>query len=209
MRASVIAAAFLAACAQAVQVTSPAKGQVIDLSLGFKVTFETVSTDPTSAHLFLVNMAGGSTPYSQDLGEIDLTKGSYFVTVDDVPPQKGYQFNIQSVEEYNTGILAQSQQFEVKAGSKSPKPSSYEETSASATASASVSSITVVSSSAYPTATSDAVASGTSTLATVISTSAPAASSTSVVEAGAPAGKVVAGGSLLALAVAGLIAVVA
>ncbi|KAK4215525.1 hypothetical protein QBC37DRAFT_124025 [Rhypophila decipiens] len=209
MRSSVIAAAFLAACAQAIKVTSPTKDQVVDLSAGFKVTFDTVSTDPTSAHLFLVNMAGGGTPFSKDLGEVDLTK-PFVVTEEDVPAQKGYQFNVQSVETHNSGILAQSQQFEVKPAEKKPVKSTTVTTD-STTASAATG-VTVVSSA---TGTASADVSGSSTLATVTgsgsaASSKPTATSTSSVsEAAAPTGKAVAGGSVLALAVAGLVAVMA
>ncbi|KAM7190900.1 hypothetical protein V8F33_009211 [Rhypophila sp. PSN 637] len=207
MRSSVIAAAFLAACAQAIKVTSPTKDQVVDLSAGFKVTFDTVSTDPSSAHLFLVNMAGGGTPFSKDLGEVDLTK-PFVVTEEDVPAQKGYQFNVQSVETHNSGILAQSEQFEVKPAEKKPVKSTTVKTDS--TTSPSATGVTAVSST---TGTASADVSGSSTLATVTSSgsasSKPTATSTSVSEAAAPTGKAVAGGSVLALAVAGLVAVIA
>lgn len=211
MRSSVIAAAFLAACAQAIKVTSPAKDQVVDLSAGVKVTFDLVSSDPTTAHLFLVNMAGGGEPFSKDLGEIDLTK-PFVVTEKDVPAQKGYQFNVQSVSKDNTGILAQSQQFEVKEGTKQSVKSTASSGDASTTSGASTAAPSASSTaSTYPT---DADVSGTSTFATVTSTgssasSKPTASSTSVSEAAAPTGKAVAGGSIVALAVAGLVAVIA
>lgn len=212
MRSSVIAAAFLAACAQAIKVTSPAKDQVVDLSAGVKVTFDLVSSDPTSAHLFLVNMAGGGEPFSKDLGEIDLTK-PFVVTEEDVPAQKGYQFNVQSVSKDNTGILAQSQQFEVKEGSKQSVKSTASSEDASSTITTKASSAASSASSTASTYT-DADVTGTSTLATVTSTRAsasskPTGSSTSVSVAAAPTGKAVAGGSIVALAVAGLVAVVA
>lgn len=105
----------LALSASAIKLTSPTKDQTIDLSQPFTVTWETVASDPASAHLFLVNMASGNTPYSKDLGEIDLSKGSATVSVTDVPEDKGFQFNMQSVQKENMGILAQSEQFVVEA----------------------------------------------------------------------------------------------
>ncbi|KAM7185823.1 hypothetical protein V8F20_011651 [Naviculisporaceae sp. PSN 640] len=211
MRSSVIAAAFLAACAQAIKVTSPAKDQVVDLSAGFKVTFDLVSSDPTTAHLFLVNMAGGGEPFSKDLGEIDLTK-PFVVTEEDVPAQKGYQFNVQSVSKDNTGILAQSQQFEVEEGTKKSVESTATSKDATTTKASTTSAASTVSSTAS--ADADANVTGASTLATVTPTGSaasgkPTASSTSASEAAAPTGKAVAGGSILALAVAGLVAVMA
>lgn len=112
MLTSVFVTALLAACAQAVQITGVAKDQKIDLASGFTVTWSTVNSDPSTAHLFLVNMAGGHTPYSKDLGEVDLKKGSFNVK-ESVAADTGYQFNLQSVDPLNTGILAQSQQFQV------------------------------------------------------------------------------------------------
>ncbi|KAK3313351.1 hypothetical protein B0H66DRAFT_536622 [Apodospora peruviana] len=202
MRASVIAAAFFAACAQAIKVTTPTKNQEVDLSAGFKVTWDVVSSDPDSAHLYLVNMAGGHTPYSKDLGEVDLKKGSFVVTLDDVTPQEGYQFNIQSVNEDNMGILAQSQQFEVIKPKKTTTTSSSSSTESSAS-----STITVVSSSSVP-----ADASGSTTLSTTTTgtagTKASSTASSSTSQAAAPTGGAVQGGSLLALAV-GLVAIIA
>ncbi|KAK0646824.1 hypothetical protein B0T16DRAFT_391189 [Cercophora newfieldiana] len=114
MQSSVLAAVLLAACARAIEITSPAKNEVVDLAAGVEVKWTTVSSDPKSAHLFLVNMAGGHTPFSKDLGEIDLNKGSITVK-ESVEDDSTYQFNFQSLEQHNTGILAQSQQFEAKA----------------------------------------------------------------------------------------------
>ncbi|KAK5655294.1 hypothetical protein OQA88_5861 [Cercophora sp. LCS_1] len=108
----------LALTASAIKLTSPTKNQEVDLSQPFTVTWETVASDPKSAHLVLVNMASGHTPYTKDLGTVDLTKGSATVSVADVPADKGFQFNLQSVEENNTGILAQSQQFVVEESEK-------------------------------------------------------------------------------------------
>lgn len=214
MRTSVIATAFLAACAQAIKITSPPKGQTLDLSEGFKVTWDTVSSDPTSARIFIVNMAGGNTPFSKDLGEVDLTKGSFVVTEDDIPALDSYQFNIQSIAKENTGILAQSEQFEVKAAEKKASKSSSASEYA-ATSSPSKSSTNAVSSSADATASADSSSTATaaSTFATVSGTATATkksdanASSTSVVDSAAP--NVMANGSLLALAVAGLVAVMA
>jgi hypothetical protein len=204
-------AALLAACARAIEITNPTKGQVVDLSAGFKITWSTVSSDPASAHLFLVNMAGGHTPYSKDLGTVDLTKGSFTITESDVPSDTTYQFNIQSISTQNTGILAQSPQFEVKSSGKKTS------TTATTTKSDDESSTSVASESAATGSASVSVESGKSTLATSTTAAATAsgtgaaktsAAASASSKAAAPANKAIQGGSMLAL-VAGLAAVLA
>jgi len=211
MRSAIItAAALLAACVQAIKVTSPTKNQVVNLSEGAEVKWDTVSTDPAKAHLVLVNMAGGHTPFSQDLGEIDLSKGSYVVKLADVPADSGYQFNFQSFDPLNTGILAQSQQFTVEASDDEPSAS------ASASASASPTNSRTQSSTDAPTSSSSSWVSsytGTRTSTSSGSSSATAsatesASSSISTGAAAPTGRAVQGGSLLALAI-GIVAVIA
>ncbi|KAK3339744.1 hypothetical protein B0T25DRAFT_362430 [Lasiosphaeria hispida] len=203
MRYSVFSAiAMLAAAVRAIQVSAPTKDQVIDLSSGFEVTWATVSSDTSKAHLYLVNQAGGHTPFSKDLGEIDLSKGKFTVTLKGVPDDTGYQFNIQSVQALNTGILAQSPQFEVKtetktsssASSSASSTTSSESSAASSTLSTSTTG-TGAKTTAAPTGTGAAAGTKTSSTATVSQTGA------------APANRA-AGGSLLALAI-GLVAVIA
>jgi hypothetical protein len=206
MRSSIIsAAALLAACVSAIKITSPSKNDVVDLAAGVKVTWDTVSSDPKTAHLFLVNQAGGHTQYSKDLGEIDLSAGSQKVTVADVPNDTSYQFNVQSVTQLNTGILAQSEQFEVKADKASAQTTS--KTSASST----------TSTTDAPTGATDSVSSTLSSVFSSMTTVAPSPSganngtrpsTTSTSTAGAATGAAVQGGSLLALAI-GLVAIIA
>ncbi|KAK3374646.1 hypothetical protein B0H63DRAFT_254922 [Podospora didyma] len=212
MRSSIIsAAAFLTVCVSALKVTSPTKTDVVDLSGGVKVTWESVSSDPKTAHLFLVNQAGGHAQYSKDLGEIDISSGSQTVTVKDVPNDTAYQFNIQSVTQLNTGILAQSEQFEVKADKKSTTSTTK---SASSTASSGSESVTDAPSSSSDSSASSTVSSA-STLITLPPSSTGAsngtnsqATRTSSSSAGAATAMAVQGGSLLALAI-GLVAVIA
>ncbi|KAK1827002.1 hypothetical protein QBC39DRAFT_393986 [Podospora conica] len=202
MRSSIFAAALLAACAQAVQITGITKDQKIDLASGYTVTWSTVNSDPSTAHLFLVNMAGGGTPFSKDLGEIDLKKGSITVK-EPVAAESGYQFNIQSVDPLNTGILAQSQQFQVVKGDaaaddKTSKTSPAATTAAAATSSGSLSEATeeaAAQTTTFSTATATGSGSGASN-ATRTGTQAPASTG------GAASNKV---GVLAALA--GLLAV--
>jgi hypothetical protein len=206
-----IAAALLALAAplQAIKITSPAKNDVVDPAAGVTIKWTTVSTDPSRANLLLVNMASGHTPYSKDLGEIDLSKGSITVTQKDVPDDEAYQFNFESVEENNTGILAQSEQFEVKAGEKSTDEAST--SSASSTATTAKSAVT---SAATNSATGSSTASTASTLTTVSSSATGSATTTATrtassslsTGAAAPTGLAVQGVLALAVGVAAVLA---
>ncbi|KAK4108943.1 hypothetical protein N656DRAFT_783595 [Canariomyces notabilis] len=224
MRATILPTALLAACfqlASAITITSPSKGDVVDISSGATVSWSRVNTDPTSAHLFLVNMASGNTPFSKDLGEIDLSsQDSITVSEQGVPDGEGYQFNLQSIAAGNTGILAQSEQFEVKNGAGGDESSS----SATGTATTSMTSSAAAGETGTTlTTTTTGTATATTTFSTAVSSgatgtsggagngagasstgSAAASSST----AAAPAGMAVQGGSMLAL-VAGVLAVIA
>ncbi|EGO57288.1 hypothetical protein NEUTE1DRAFT_116761 [Neurospora tetrasperma FGSC 2508] len=211
--------ALFASSALAIQITSPKKNDVIDPSSGVEVTWSTVSTDPKSAHLVLVNMASGHTPYSKDLGAVDLTKGSVIISEKDVPNDSDFQFNFQSVDPLNQGILAQSEQFEVKNSDDDKKETTK---SAAATQTTAAATLVTASDSAAATATSGAASSddessssaavsvsGASTLATVTGSATVTASGTaSATHAPTAAAGKVESGSLLALAV-GLVAVLA
>jgi hypothetical protein len=98
----------------ALQITSPTKGQVVDLSKGaFVVRWNSVSSDPTTAHLLFVNEAGGRLPLSLDLGEVPIADGSFSFSGYVVPADTTYQFTLFSEVEFDEGILAQSPQFTV------------------------------------------------------------------------------------------------
>ena len=209
--------ALFASSALAIQITSPKKNDVVDPSAGVEVSWTTVSSDPESAHLLLVNMASGHTQYTKDLGTVDLTKGSIIISEDDVPNDSAYQFNFQSVATGNTGILAQSEQFEVEnsedADETTTKSASAKTTTAATLVTASNSASATGSASADSDSSSSAVSSvsGASTLATVTGSataSAPAASASSTDEPVTGAAGKVQSGSFLALAI-GLVAVLA
>ncbi|KAK4098921.1 hypothetical protein N658DRAFT_509176 [Parathielavia hyrcaniae] len=216
MHAQFLALLALAAPLYAISITSPSKNDVVDPAAGVTVEWTTVSSDPDTAHLFLVNMAAGNTPFSKDLGEVDLSAGSETVTVSGVPDGEGYQFNFQSVTTQNTGILAQSEQFEVEASADDESSSSRSSSSASATASTSETASASSTESAFATTTETAT-----TLSTVSSsatdsaaTGAETATTTDAAETStstggaAPTGMAVQAGSLFAL-VAGVAAVLA
>lgn len=113
--ATLLTTVLAATSVTAIQIVSPSKGDKVSAASGIEVKWTTVSTDPATAHLFLVNMAGGHTPYSKDLGEVDLSTGSTVITEKDVPADNTWQVNFQSIEDHNTGILAQSEQFTIRA----------------------------------------------------------------------------------------------
>jgi hypothetical protein len=222
MRSSFTTVLLAAAIAhvQAIKITSPSKNDELDVSKGVTVEWSTVSTDPTTAHLVLVNAASGHTPYTKDLGEVKLSTGSITVTVKDVPADEGYQFNFESVDKLNTGILAQSEQFEVEASDDEDNTSSSTgattiKTSATKTAAstgtnasattlsqATISATGTESSSADATASATGTKSGSAgTTGTATGTAAPSAST------GAAVGQAVQGGMLAF--VAGVVALMA
>jgi hypothetical protein len=217
MRAQFATLLALAAPLYAVKITSPSKNDVVDPSEGVTVKWSTVSTDPSKAHLVLVNMASGHTPFSLDLGEIDLSAGSFKVPEKDVPSQAGYQFNFESTDPQNTGILAQSEQFEVKDSDsddeddeKSSSSASSAATSVSSSAAVQTLTQTFTSTGSDTTVTSTAttLTTATGTAAQLTGTQTESATSSTSDGAAAPTGMVVQGGSLLAL-VAGVAAVLA
>jgi len=213
MRAQIAAALLaLAAPLHAIKITSPAKNDVVDPAAGVTVKWTTVNTDPTTAHLVLVNMASGHTPYNKDLGEVDLSKGSFTVTESDVPDDEAYQFNFESVKSQNTGILAQSEQFEVKAGeSDDDKTTTTKTTQTTESVTVKTSTLkatsTITKSDTTVTSTATTLATVSETVSRTGSATGTATSSTST-GAAAPTGAAVKAGSLVAL-VAGVAAVLA
>ncbi|KAH6839562.1 Ser-Thr-rich glycosyl-phosphatidyl-inositol-anchored membrane family-domain-containing protein [Chaetomium sp. MPI-CAGE-AT-0009] len=217
MRAQFATLLALAAPLYAVKITSPSKNDVVDPSEGVTVKWSTVSTDPSKAHLVLVNMASGHTPFKKDLGEIDLSTGSFEVEEKDVPSDSGYQFNFESTETQNTGILAQSEQFQVKStdnddddDDKSSSSATSAATSVSSSAAVQTLTQTFTSTGSDTTVTSTAttLTTATGTAAQLTGTQTQSATSSTSAGAAAPTGMIVQGGSLLAL-VAGVAAVLA
>ncbi|KAK4227780.1 hypothetical protein QBC38DRAFT_183757 [Podospora fimiseda] len=205
-------ALFAAASTSAIQITYPTKDETLPLSQGIKVKWTTVSTDPAKAHLFLVNMASGHTPFSKDLGEVDLARGSFVVVEQDIPSDSAYQFNFQSVDENNTGILAQSAQFAVVnienegdvattliTDDTKTSAKTTGKTTATAEDATVATTISTVSASATETGTTESAAETASVTGTA------AAATSSSVDSGA---EVRTRGSMLALVAAGVVALV-
>lgn len=212
MRFSVLAAPFLAALANAVLITSPTLNELIDLSKGpFTVTWTTVSTDPTTAHLTLANQAGGHTQFSYDFGEVTLSAGKYTVTKLDIPTDTAYQFRLVSVIPTDQGILAASNQFNITGTSTgatltlSPGASTSASPATGTTSTATAAASTTESGSSESTSTSGS--SDSSTLTT--ETTSTATSTSSAKPSGNAANpQAVRSGSMLALLVGAVAAMV-
>ncbi|OJJ69628.1 hypothetical protein ASPBRDRAFT_45988 [Aspergillus brasiliensis CBS 101740] len=167
----------LAAFVGALEVTSPKKGEDVDLSSSFTVTWDSVSTDPSTFDLYLVNNAVYPSVEKKVASNVDTSKGSYTVSgLSGVTDGNGYQINFLSTSTQNSGILAQSQQFTVEGGSSSTTTAS-----ASLTTSASSSSTSGSTSTGTETSSSSSISSSSSTGSTTTSesTSTTASSSSS------------------------------
>ncbi|RAK72696.1 GPI anchored serine-threonine rich family protein [Aspergillus fijiensis CBS 313.89] len=173
----------LAAIVGALEVTSPTKGEDVDVSNSFTVKWDSVSTDASNFNLYIVNNAVYPPVEQKIASDVETSKGSYTVSgLSGLTDGYGYQINLVSDEPQNSGILAQSQQFDVKGASSSSSSSSSSSASSSSTSSASSSSSSSASSSsssassASTTLTSTA-SSSTGTASTLISTTAQTTSS--------------------------------
>lgn len=162
----------LAASVGALQVTSPKKGEDVDLSKSFTVKWDAVDTDPSSFDLYIVNNAVYPSVEQKIASDVDSSKGSYDVSgLSDLTNGKGYQINFLSNSAKNSGILAQSQQFNVEGSSESTSTASASE-SKTTTAATGTSTATTVSSSARASASASASANSTSSGSTPVSTGA-------------------------------------
>ncbi|GAQ43654.1 hypothetical protein AtubIFM55763_005183 [Aspergillus tubingensis] len=168
----------LAAFVGALEVTSPKKGEDVDLSSSFTVTWDSVSTDPSTFDLYLVNNAVYPTVEKKVASDVDTSKGSYTVSgLSGVTDGSGYQINLLSTSSTNSGILAQSEQFTVEGASSSTTTASASMTTS---ASSSSSSSTGTSTGTDTSSTSSSSSTGSSSITTASSsTSSTSSSSTS------------------------------
>ncbi|KAE8361273.1 Ser-Thr-rich glycosyl-phosphatidyl-inositol-anchored membrane family-domain-containing protein [Aspergillus caelatus] len=162
----------LAASVGALQVTSPKKGEDVDLSKSFTVKWDAVDTDPSSFDLYIVNNAVYPSVEQKIASDVDSSKGSYDVSgLSDLTNGKGYQINFLSNSAKNSGILAQSQQFNVEGSSESTSTATASE-SKTTTSATGTSTATTVSSSARASASASGSANSTSSGSTPVSTGA-------------------------------------
>ncbi|KXH45587.1 developmentally Regulated MAPK Interacting protein [Colletotrichum salicis] len=150
------------AIAEAVKVTKPAKGDDWDLSKTNEITWETVSSDPKSFEIIIVNQA--SYPgVSETIATVQAADGKYELKGAKVAAGGNYRINLVSTDAQNSGILAQSNEFTFSGSDDSSSASASGSATASASASGSAATATATGSSSS--------ASGSAATATVTQTS--------------------------------------
>ncbi|KDN65951.1 putative developmentally Regulated MAPK Interacting protein [Colletotrichum sublineola] len=133
-----IAITSLLALAEAVKVTQPAKGDDWDLSKTNEITWETVSSDPKSFEIVLINQS--SYPgVSQTIAKVNAADGKYDLKDVKVAAGDAYRINLVSTDPQNSGILAQSEEFSLTGSDDSSSASATASASASASATGSAS----------------------------------------------------------------------
>ncbi|OIW25375.1 hypothetical protein CONLIGDRAFT_636426 [Coniochaeta ligniaria NRRL 30616] len=104
-------------------VTSPTKDQKVDFSSSIDIVWTSVSTDPSTFDLVLVDQTN-MVPIPIKTG-VKTSDNKYTLTNFVATPGSAYKFNFLSTDPLNTGILAQSQTFEIiKSGGASTSDSS-------------------------------------------------------------------------------------
>ncbi|KAJ5275438.1 hypothetical protein N7505_003983 [Penicillium chrysogenum] len=175
--ATVLALLPLALSVGAIKVTEPAKNDEVDVSGSFTVKWSSVSTDASTVDIVLVNNAVYPPVEEKIASGVDTSKGSYTVSgLKDVTDGSGFQINLISTEAKNTGILAQSEQFDVTESDKSSSSATTTGTSStvsSASSTASAASTSVVSTGTTSTASTSAGVSSAETEASSTGTSTP------------------------------------
>ncbi|RAK73091.1 GPI anchored serine-threonine rich family protein [Aspergillus fijiensis CBS 313.89] len=136
-----LAIVAFAASALALTITAPKAGDQVDFSKSYKFQWTTVSSDPDEVTLVLVNMASQPTVNKVITQNAKVSDGSYTVDmITGIPVANGYQLNAIANTTQNTGILSQSNQFNVtkvgKVETATASATTATKTAASATASA-------------------------------------------------------------------------
>lgn len=108
-KTAVAITSFLA-IAEAVKVTKPAKGDDWDLSKTNEITWETVSSDPKSFEIVIVNQSGYP-EVSETIATVQAADGKYELKGAKVAAGDAYRINLVSTDPQNSGILAQSNEF--------------------------------------------------------------------------------------------------
>jgi cobalamin biosynthesis Mg chelatase CobN len=163
---TILTFAGLVASVSAILVTSPTKDQKLDFSKSIEVKWTSVSTDPKTFQLVLVDQSTMN-PITVE-AEVKTSDNKYTLTNFVATPGAKYKFNFLSNDPMNTGILAQSETFEIsKSGStessttEASTTTSTTEASSTTTDSASESTTTDDSSSTMSTSTTVGTASRT------------------------------------------------
>ncbi|KAJ5185713.1 Cell wall beta-glucan synthesis [Penicillium cf. griseofulvum] len=120
----------LAISVGAINVTEPAKGDKLDVSDSFTVKWTSVNTDASTVDIVLINNNVYPNVQEKIASGVDTSKGSYTASgLKGVTNGSGFQINLLSTEAQNTGILAQSQKFDVTEPEKSSSSASTTGTS--------------------------------------------------------------------------------
>ncbi|OHW91284.1 extracellular conserved serine-rich protein [Colletotrichum incanum] len=169
-----VAITSLLALAEAVKVTKPAKGDDWEISSTNEITWETVSSDPKSFEIVIVNQS--SYPgVSETIAKVNAADGKY--TLKDVKVAAGDAYRINLVSTENNGILAQSEEFSLTDDSDDSSSSASASATASASASGSASASATGSSSSASGSTATATVTQTSSGLTTVTGSATATAS--------------------------------
>ncbi|AFR96448.1 hypothetical protein C343_04572 [Cryptococcus neoformans C23] len=219
MHSTAIIASFLASLAlsNAIKVESPNKDTVWQSNSPQTVEWTAVDTDPRNFSIQLVNQAGyldGNSPVtlidSQSTGDSGTTQ-SATVTYPggSWPTGIAFQINLISTDSHNTGILAQSEQFNITSGGdSSSSASSSSSSSASSSSSSAASSASSSSTSATVVRTTAASSASAATSAATSGSSASASGSNSTLPNTSSGASLTASAGIasVVLAVAGVLA---
>ncbi|OXG21487.1 hypothetical protein J008_04353 [Cryptococcus neoformans] len=217
MHSTAIVASFLASLAlsNAIKVESPNKDTVWQSNSPQTVEWTAVDTDPRNFSIQLVNQAGyldGNSPVtlidSQSTGDSGTTQSA---TVSypggSWPTGIAFQINLISTDSHNTGILAQSEQFNITSGGdSSSSASSSSSSSASSSSSSAASSASSSSTSATVVRTTAASSASAATSAATSGSSASGSNSTLPNTSSGASLTASAGIASVVLAVAGVLA---
>ncbi|GES64784.1 extracellular conserved serine-rich protein [Aspergillus terreus] len=167
MRLSVVSSILpIVASVGALTVTEPKKFAEVNPSNSFEVKWTSVDTDASHFDLYLVNNAVYPSVEKKLASDVDTSDGSY--TVDGISGLSnggGYQINLLANDGHNTGILAQSEQFNVTGSSSSSSTTlaTSSKSTTSTSAAKSTTDTTTTTSSGTSTATSTSTSTGSLT----------------------------------------------
>lgn len=128
---TVFAFAGLLAAAQAILVSSPAKDSKVDFSKSVDIIWTSVSTDPSTFNLVLVDQTNMVPIPIQD--KVKTSDNKFTLTNFVATPGSAYKFNFLSDDPLNTGILAQSQTFQIIKSGGTPTDDSSSSSSSTTT----------------------------------------------------------------------------
>ncbi|KAJ5109403.1 hypothetical protein N7456_006078 [Penicillium angulare] len=181
----------LAISVGAITLTEPKKGDNITPSSSVDVKWTSVDTDASSFDIYLVNNAVYPPVNKKLASDIETSKDSYSVNVGDIPNGHGYQIDLMSNDVHNSGILAQTGQFNVTGSAESSSSTASTASSTSSTSSTMTGTSTTVSTTATP-FTTEVVSTSTGASTTVeithAVTSTPASGMTTSASSGVASG---------------------